>query len=275
MHISMIDALRAVGLSALLWLPAPGTVSPARAETVRLIPHEANYSVGLHEARMGAITFVDGSIGISASRGCESWDIVQTSVIEAGSGDTPSFSLAGESEMHEALDGAWFAFDTTVTINQSDRQRLTGRAERDGDGRPILNIERPEPATVALPRETLFLVEALEASVTALFLRAERIHPHVLFDGSDADAVRATDLAAGQPAPLAETLSDPDGLTRGEIKRVVSTFFDLSQTDSEPQMTVVSDMLANGVTTRMTIDLDFMVIEATLTEVTALPDAAC
>jgi hypothetical protein len=270
------SCFRAAVILTGLTLGAGSADLPALAEnSVDLVSHEANYRVGLFEARMGEITFVDGSIGISARRGCESWDVVQSSVIQAGSGGTRGFSLAGESEMHEALDGAWFEFDTVVTINETDRQRLSGRAERDADGRPVLDVRRPEPATLALPRETLFLVEGLRSSLDALFVRGKRIHPHVLFDGSDADAVRATDLIAGTPATLAADLEDPDGLTEGEIKRVVSTFFDLSQTDSEPQMTVVSDILANGVTTRMTIDLDFMVIEATLEEITALPAPEC
>lgn len=260
-------------VSALIGLLAAG---PALAQdAVRLVPHEANYRLDLYEARMGAITFVEGSIGIAAARDCTRWNIVQSSVFEAGSGETPQFTLSGESTMSEALDGSWFEFDTVTTVNETDRQRLSGRAERDADGRPILTMTRPEAATVPMPRETLFLVEALRASVAALFIRGERIHPHILFDGSDADAVRATDLVAGTPAPRADDLDDPDGLAEGDIKRIVSTFFDLSQTDTEPHMTVVSDMLANGVTTRMTIDFDFMVIEATLTDVTPLPVPEC
>jgi hypothetical protein len=248
---------------------------PAAGQEVSITPHSARYIIQLLETRMGDIASADGAMEISLSRDCDAWTLTTALSLSSAQQDGASFDLRVDSDSREALDGRWFEFDSQVVVGGQVQEAYRGRAEIDADGRGEAVYERPREMSVALDQGTQFPIGATSKSLTALFEEGARISNYVLFDGSGETAIRATDLVAGTPDPTLDGLSDPDGLTTTIAKRVVTTFFDMTRTDSEPTMTYIVDILPNGVTTRLTIDLGFMVTEARLIEITLNEPDAC
>ena len=116
----------------------------------------------------------------------------------------------------------------------------------------------------------------MRSNLNAAWGQNQVLMNYIYFDGSELSAWRGTDLVAGTPDPLDADAQDPDSMTQiGQAKRIVSTLYDLTHTDAEPITTYISDTLPNGVITRLTIDLGFMVAEARLVEVLANPEPDC
>lgn len=253
------------------------TVSPiaATAQDKTVVPHTARYDVGLLEARMGDIAAANGTMEIELTRGCDAWALNTELTLNTNQADGTGFDLGVVSASQEAVDGTWYTFDSRVYVGGQLQEVHQGRAELDETGRGEAVFEQPQNMVLPLEAGTTFPIAATLKSLGSLFNDGARIANYVIFDGSGPTALRATDIVAGTPAPTLEGLSDPADLTEGTAKRIVTTFFDMSRTDSEPVLTYIVDMLPNGLTTRLTIDLGFMVTEARLIDVVANEPAPC
>lgn len=247
----------------------------AAAEDLSIAPHTARYDVSLLEARMGDIAAANGTMEIELSRGCDAWALNTELTLNTNQADGTGFDLGVVSASQEASDGSWYTFESRVFVGGELQDFHKGRAELDEAGRGEAVFEQPQAMVLPLKSGTKFPIAATLESLGLLFNDGVRISNYVIFDGSGPTALRATDIVAGKPDPTLEGLSDPAGLTNGEAKRIVTTFFDMTQTDSEPTLTYIVDMLPNGVTTRLTIDLGFMVTEARLIDVVANEPVPC
>lgn len=252
-----------------------GLTSSALAETPELASHSARYRLSLLEAKIGEVSMLDGVMSFHVIRGCDAWTLQSSLDMAAGQPDGQNFQMAVEHQSREALDGSWLEFDTSFNANGGVQERYAGRAERAADGGVTAQFDYPEKASITLPAEVVFPIQAVEQTVAAFWDGKKRLVNYLYFDGSELDMAKATDLLAGTPDPLMDGAEDPDHLTQGDSRRIVTTLFDSSQTDSEPRSTYISDTLPNGVITRLTIDMGFMVVEARLVEVVAIAKPKC
>lgn len=265
-------------IAAVLYLAA----APAWADSdlPRITPHKAVYSIGLLESEMGEVGQVDGAMAIELAKSCDDgWTVSTELRMATGSGDTPAMRLEIVTVDTESLDGRRFTFDSEVRVNGETTERIVGEAALNEDGAGSVTFESPIEGTKPLPNGTLFPINAFRNSLDAVWVRDEKLINYLYFDGSMPEPLRATDIVAGVAEPLPEGLKDPDGLTAGltsqDARRIVTTVFDMSRTDAEPQTTYIGDGLPNGILTRLTIDLGFMVTEARLVELSALNDPDC
>jgi len=252
------------------------TPQAAQAQEYSVLPHSARYSITLIEAKVGEVTMLDGGLSVDLVKGCKNWTLQSNLNLAAGNQDGAGFVLVMNQAATESLDGRRFEFKTDVVVNDAPEETYQGIATLEEDGRGEAEFTLPEQQRVRLPQDTLFPINAMRTNLKAAWGAQQVLTNYIYFDGSELSAWRATDLVAGTPEPLDAQAQDPDGITKiGQAKRVVTTLFDLTHTDAEPISTYISDILPNGIVTRLTIDLGFMVAEARLIEVLAIPEPDC
>ena len=70
----------------------------------------------------------------------------------------------------------------------------------------------------------------------------------------------------------------PEGdadLIAGPGWQVITSFYGLNDTDSQPLVTNTAHVYANGITTRISLDIGLAVTKGTLTLLQALPEPSC
>ncbi|MDW3204507.1 MAG: DUF1849 family protein [Alphaproteobacteria bacterium] len=249
--------------------------SAAAAEPVRLVPYTATYSLHLLETRVGDIAAVDGSMDISVIRGCEAWTSQNQLTMSGGAIDNPSIEVDAESMIREDLEGRWMEFESSVRVGGNLQEAISGRAELDEDGRGTATFKKPREVSFPLPKGTTFPITAARDAIDRIWNDGARLVNYLMFDGESPSPMRGTDIVAGTPDPISRSLDDPDKLVQGDLRRIVTTLFEFSDTDSEPQTTYIVDMLPNGIASRLTVDMGFMVVESRLIEITAVPEPNC
>lgn len=270
--------LRNLAMPSIAALVLAGSIvcsSPASAEPVKLAPYTATYSLHLLETRVGDIATVDGGMEISVVRGCEAWTSQNQLTMSGGATENPSIEVDAESMIREDLDGRWMEFESTVRVGGNLQEMIRGRAELDEDGRGTARFSKPREVSFPLPKGTSFPISATRDSIRKIWQDGARLVNYLMFDGESPSPMRGTDILAGTPEPVDAKIDDPDRLAQGDIRRIVTTLFEFSDTDSEPETTYIVDMLPNGVATRLTVDMGFMVVESRLVHITAVPEPDC
>lgn len=263
-------------IAALSLLTVFSTLQGAQAQDYSVLPHSARYNITLVEAQVGEVTMLDGGLSIDLVKGCTNWTLQSNLNLAAGNQDGAGFVLVMNQTATESLDGQRFEFKTDIVVNDAPEEIYQGIATLKEDGRGEAEFTLPEQKKVRLPQGTLFPINAMRTNLNAAWGAQQGLMNYIYFDGSELSAWRATDLVAGTPEPLDAKAQDPDGMTKiGQAKRIVTTLFDLTQSDAEPISTYISDILPNGIVTRLTMDLGFMVAEARLVEVLAIPEPDC
>lgn len=250
--------------------------SPSVAEEpVTLVPYTARYSLHLLETRVGDIASVNGGMDISVIRGCEAWTSQNHLTMSGGAAENPSIEVDAESMIREDIEGRWMEFESTVRVGGELTETIRGRAELDADGQGTATFKKPREVSFPLPKGTSFPISATRESIRQIWQNGAKLVTYLMFDGESPSPMRGTDILAGQPEPIQGGIDDPDNLVQGDLRRVVTTLFEFAETDSEPETTYIVDMLPNGVATRLTVDMGFMVVESRLIDITAVPAPKC
>lgn len=243
----------------------------ADARGFRAAPHSATYTIRLLENRIGDIASVDGYMRIAVTASCGFYRLESELLMQmVGMGEGSSV-LKVTSEAEEAVTGQDYRFSTDVFLNDTLTETTRGVAKLDAEHGGTATFERPEPQTITLPPGTMFPFTNLNRLIQAFFEDDAQLDNYISFDGSHTGVDRGTDLKAGDANSIAEDLTDPDGLLVEAPKRIVTTLYDFSQKDAEPRSTIIADLTSNGITTWMSLDLGFIVLEAKLQDVTATP----
>jgi len=137
-----------------------------------------------------------------------------------------------------------------------------------------VNLTQPTQSTHLLPPNIYFPLSATKKSMENI-VKGDKVQNYILYDGASNEAVRVSDLLAG-PAKLPNDLPDT---VKPFVKeggwKVVTSFFDLSEVDSEASSTHVADIYENGVTTKLKISNPQLVATGVLDQFEALPAAKC
>lgn len=274
MKIRMLSVLGLVGFlgAGVLGL---GPVRDAGAQEVRLQPHQAHYRLETTEVRMpGAGASLPGEFIVRLQKRCTGWVLLTqlTLGLEVSNGQILEIQSIGAAE--EALDGTSMTFESSLRMNNELIEALKGQAALNPDGTGTVTVSQPEAETLPLPKGTIFSVSAFHETVGKI-LAGEKIVNYILFDGSTPEPIRGTDVVVGPAKPM-ETLPEGDtDLISGQGWQVVTSFYGINDTDSHPLVTNTAHVYANGVTTRISLDIGLAVTEGTLTLLQALPEPSC
>lgn len=259
------------GLTAILIAGANG----ASAQAPGLQPHQAVYDLSLTEVRMpGASSAGAGSFVVRLQKRCEDWVLLTQLQIGMVLENGAPLDIQSISASEESMDGRQLVFESELRMNDRLFDSLAGTATLADDGTGTVNIEIPEESTVALPRGTQFPIGAFHSTM-ARVIAGDKVIEYTLFDGSSPTAIKGTDIVAGTPEPLDQPPSGDADLLAGQAHRIVSSYFDMTATDAEPMSSNTSDVLENGITTRILLDIGMAEAEGVLTSIAALPEPEC
>lgn len=159
-------------------------------------------------------------------------------------------------------------------MNDAVVEVLEGTATKETDGSGVVRLALPSPTEITLPKGTQFPVGAFRSTVKRL-LAGEKIVDYVLFDGSTPEPIRGSDVVLGEAKALdIPPAGDPD-LIGGKSWQIVTSFFSMEATDTQPLVSNTADVYINGITTRLSLDIGLAVTEGTLILLQELPQPTC
>ena len=248
----------AVPVALLLAMFVFSAAYPAPAGT--LVSHEAYYRLSLVQLKIpGEAAAVGGDLTIRMEKTCGHWRIIghfDFSVEFRDASRRMRVELAYGSE--EDLDGRTLQFESHTAVNGASVLSIKGTAslpEGGGVGHAILT--KPARADIALPAGTFFPMAMTHRTIDALE-RGVRVNSYFLFGGSNPTGpYRVSDVAGGKPLALGRRPAGATGLLDAPSWRVTSAIFDYQSVDAEPLSTSVFQTHANGVVSRMLLDIGF------------------
>lgn len=250
-------------------------VGLSTAHAVDLQPHQAHYRLDIKELRMpGAVGGTPGQFIVRLQKRCTDWVLLtQLSMgLQMETGDVLEIASTGAAE--ESLDGRTMSFQSELRMNDELIEVLQGAAIRGEDGSGTVNITEPSVSTISLPKGTQFPVSAFQSTVARL-LAGEKIVDYVLFDGSTPEPIRGSDLVLGAARPLDTPPDGDNNLIDGQSWKIVTSFYAMEATDSQPLVSNTADVYINGITTRLSLDIGLAVTDGTLTLLQELPQPKC
>ncbi len=249
--------------------------APAAGQEIDLQPHQAHYRLDLTELRLpGAVGGTTGQFIVRLQKRCTDWVLLtQLSMgLEMESGEILEIASTGAAE--ESLDGRTMTFESELRMNDSVIEVLQGTAMRETDGSGTVDLTVPSPTQIELPKGTQFPVGAFRSTVKRL-MAGEKIVDYVLFDGSTPEPIRGSDVVLGEARALDAPPEGDPGLIGGQSWQIVTSFFSLEATDTQPLVSNTADVYLSGITTRLSLDIGLAVTEGTLTLLQELPQPTC
>jgi hypothetical protein len=261
-----------------LLILALGSLQPVAAQAQSaFVPHEARYDLSLLEARGVDAASVDGLFLARLARTCKGWVLDTDMQIKFGEQGQPQISLVSRSHHEETLSddgtGGTLSFKTAQQLNGTTVALTAGTAERGPDG-GLVRFDTPANKTLKLPAGTNFPVSGAFYSIPRLF-GGERLVSQTLFDGGEEGALLTVDVAAGTPEPAPDGVAGDRDLLDSPAIRTVTAFYDPDTPDSEPLSTYVADYHANGIATRLSLDIGLAMVGAEVSAIRRLPEPEC
>lgn len=275
MNIRMLPVAGVIGALGMALIGQTVLAPQAVAASVTLQPHQAHYRLETTEVRMpGAGASLPGEFIVRLQKRCNGWVLLTqlTLGLEVSNGRILEIESIGAAE--ESLDGRAMSFESKLRMNNELIESLKGTAALNADGTGVVNITVPEAQTLPLPKGTIFSVSAFHDTVGKI-LAGEKIVNYILFDGSTPEPIRGTDVVVGPAKPMDEPPEGDADLIEGPGWQVVTSFYGLNDTDAHPLVTNTAHVFANGITTRISLDIGLAVTDGTLTLLQALPEPSC
>ena len=259
----------------LLMTSGIGQQALAQSEKSTVVPHQAAYTLALTNIQMGGATQSEpGNFVVRLQRRCTDWVLLTQLTLVLDMPDGQRLEVTSISSSEESLDGSTLKFESSLTFNGNLAQASKGTAFRQGDGEGRVQMELPEPLEGSLPRGALFPVSAFDYSIEQV-RNGQKFIEYILFDGSSEKPLKGTDVVLGPAAPFEDPVKGDVGLLEGQSWRIVTSFFDMDVTDAPPSSTNISDVLGNGISTRLALDVGLAEAEGLLTSITKLEEPDC
>jgi hypothetical protein len=266
--------MRAVRLSVvalLIAFPVAGALSAP------LMPHLAIYNLTLDAERPG--TQVDKARGRIAFRlmgsACEGYTINlrQVTSLDTGEGQETMSDLRSES--WESGNATSYRFKTQNYVNREIREDVLGNVIRQKDALAV-RVTKPKAASFILRGKVLMPTEHTRIMLEAAE-RGEKLLSANVYDGSpDGRKIYETLTVIGsviipdeKEQPLAPALK---GLKRYPV---ITSYFEMGQTDRLPAYTLAFDLYENGVSSALRLNYGNFALKGTLTSVQFLPQKPC
>ncbi len=236
--------------------------------------HEASYSLTLLEAEPGSETTVEGQYLVRVDRSCQANRIATYLQVHLSNVNGRPVSVEDTYSISESLDGSALTFKSRQTLNGQVMHLVQGEASKGKDGGKVVFVEPSLQRDLLLASGTVFPFEAMEATLVGMAEGKKGIN-QIMFDPSVGDTVMVADLFVGTPSALDAPPTGDVALLQGDLRRTVSTYYELYATDGTPITTAIVDILPNGVSPRAVFDLGKVKALAELTGIRKLPPPQC
>lgn len=238
-----------------------------------IVPHDARYDLVLRRQKLdGRVTKSGGKLLLRIERICEGWRIGTRLDFRASMADGGKLDIEITNGVEESLDGNVLSFATQSRLNGDVQVETKGAAgvKAGNGGRAIFTV--PARHEVALPEGALFPAAGARLLLDRLIAGRTQVQ-RLLFDGSAPEPYEVLDtVAPGRLAPGSAPKGD-GALLAAPSWRLQSLW---TRNDGREKVQNLEVQLhANGVTSRMIIDLGVIALDARLAEIRRLPEPEC
>jgi hypothetical protein len=246
------------------------------AEAAQPVPFEGFYEASVQTWKLpGDVDDVSGLQIVRIEKTCTAWRLAAHFNLRATSADGHEIAFETKLSGTESLDGTRYQFRSENLLGGQLVELLEGEASRPAVGKSgVVQFTKPEARTSPLPRDAVFPVASFLWS-TQQWERGQKTANYVLFDGTTADPVRVFELLIGPAAKLDPPPEGDTWLLVGTGWRSTGSFHRYSGQESEPLSTITQSVLANGVTTDLSLDVGIADVALKLRRLRALPEPKC
>jgi len=251
---------------------------PTMASAGTIASHLAVYDVGLakNQPANAMLAGVDGRFVLTLQKVCGGWIMQQESAMEMQTregGIIPDFM---NFSAWEALDGSSYRF--SVNRNNDAATTILGDASI-SNGNNVARFQKPEEIEFKLPKGVL-LPTAHTRELIARAEKGETQYNATTFEGTEVGGAKListfiSELKAKNGSADKTEVVDEDSLTKRPGWTVHVAYFDPKNPSPEPLYEIESDMLDNGVATRIQINFAGFNTEMILRQIKAIPANDC
>ncbi|MBK1697533.1 EipB family protein [Rhodovibrio salinarum] len=253
-------------------------VSAGASPVSAMVPHKAVYDLSLAKARSSqAASAISGQIVFIWRDVCDGWSLDYKAQMRVSFAERGSHQIAWQYSAWESDDGEHFRFFTRRSTGAGaapEHRRGSARLTLGEGG--TATLEQPEEATVRLPSDTMFPKAHSEAILERAREGATFFWRHV-FDGTgEGDGLFGVSAAVTREIPANQALPLDHPLLRDQRSwQVQLAYFPSSQKESTPESEQLTRLFANGIAGSIEIDYGDFVVNAELSELSALEAEAC
>lgn len=270
-----LASLAVVGIWALTG--NAGTAGTVALTAPKIQPHRAVYELTLGETKPdSSVVEAQGVLVFEWAAACDGWAVSQKARVDLGHDEGPGLAFGWIYNSWEAKDGGKFRFYVRRLYQSGSSEQVKGEASIADPGvGGVAHFSLPDEMEVDIPsgvifptQHTLALLERLEAGGLPYYT--------TVFDGSTdnglygVSAIEVSQDAERGPPPL-----DSPILANMASWRLNMAFFGMDQAAAEPEQEQELRIFANGITDELTFDYGDFALDATLSELTALPEPDC
>ncbi len=249
------------------------TVAMGQTRADPFTPHVATYGVTLQEIRTGEkVVRSGGQITLRLARLCEGWRMNTRLSFTAGLEGGRTLRLLSENGIEESSDGRLLSFASSNTLNDDPTVLTRGAAQIFPNGRGRAIFTSPARREVKLPSGVVFPVAGAQLLVKRLAAGNKR-STRRLFDGSTDLVSKVVERVMENQILLGQPPSGDPGLLDARSWSVAGVWFHPKTSETLQKTTV--QIHANGVASRMIIDLGLVVLNARLTDIRRLAPPNC
>lgn len=249
----------------------------AMADAAELVPHRAAYVMNLNSAKPSSgVAGATGHMTYEFADSCDGWTVENKTSLNFVYTEGGQIATTWDFLTWESKDGLRYRFHVRSTRNGMVTEEIDGTATLTGkDQGGIAKFTLPEPATVNLPKGTLFpsehtlrLVERAEAG--------EKFFSRVVFDGSGTDGPFEVSALIGKPISADTPSQGPRSpLTHTPSWRMQMAFFPQESKTEAPDYEVGVRYHANGVAQDVLQNFGDFSIKGTLEKLEPMPKPDC
>lgn len=239
-----------------------------------LAPHRAIYAMGLSTIKPGAgIAAASGTMSYEFDDSCDGWVVENRIAINYAYTEGGQVMSTTDFITWESKDGLHYKFRMRNTRDGQVTEDVEGSADLKGKGLGgVARFTRPEPATVQLPKGTLFPTEhTLRLLDTAR--SGGRSFWRVVFDGSGTEGPYEVNALIGSPSQAFPAGGSP--LLASQAWPMRLAFFPVSSPDPMPNFEMALTYHPNGVSQQIVQSFKSFSLSGQLQSVEALPAKRC
>ncbi|HME22325.1 MAG TPA: cell envelope integrity EipB family protein [Acetobacteraceae bacterium] len=231
--------------------------------------HRAIYNLTLSTSRGGDVVAARGTMGYEVIDACDGWAVRQRLSMTLTNTDGQDVEMVSDYATWEAKDGLKFRFHMKQTTDSAVTSQTDGDAKLERTGGPgEAHYTVPEDITKKLPAGTLFPM-AHTSAILAAAQSGKKFLALPLFDGTD-------DSGAEDSFIVVLDWKKPEANKYPFLSNLPSTrvrlgFFDHESKGEVPTYQVGMRYWENGVADNLQMDFGDFVMDAKMTDLTALP----
>ncbi|MDH3336109.1 MAG: cell envelope integrity EipB family protein [Rhodospirillaceae bacterium] len=254
------------------------TLLPSGVTAGTIASHLAVYDVRMakHQPDNALLAGVDGRFVLTLQKVCSGWIMQQESAMEMQTNEGNTIPDFMNFSAWEAIDGSSYRF--SVSRNNDAAMTILGDASI-SNGNSVARFQKPEEVEFKLPKGVL-LPTAHTRELIARAERGESQYNAITFEGTEVGGAKListfiSKLKAKNGSADKTEMVDDDNLTKRPGWTVHIAYFDPETPSPEPLYEIESDVLDNGVATRIQINLGGFNSEMILRQIKSIPENGC